>query len=469
MRVLLANLKHFYQRRGLWIAYVGLTIVAWFMVQWVLPTPGKEGGVFGGFLVCSFLWGLLMATTQMETASKPFSFCLPGHRDAVRRLVFLAGFIVSLAFLLIFAALLASPSFAGPLEFYVGSPGLLILLSISYFCASMTAYLLGAGVAFSLIRGGGSTLGLLTLVVALCAMFDVFTPIQYPLLHWPVAVIALALAVGLASWWWLGRRAWFRRSCARPWMGFFDPWDRRHAQRFRELYATRFIKNIPPAWDRFFQRVIGSRPPSAPGKYAWGALYTTCVLVAPQWKGILTLALAWTVFAGYFPAVAPMVMGLLPLMTVGFLQSPLGMALLVAGGRKERFFATAALILGFSVLWVLLFGALVGLTQLLAPIVPAVTVRGATLALHALGFEMLAIPLVVVPVVGLVQTVFYRKPMGLALSIILVATFMMISSTPLGLYRAVTPALAVGGTLLSWGICLSLLYRIAMHRDLVRQ
>ena len=469
MRVLLANLKHFYQRRGLWIAYVGLTIVAWFMVQWVLPAPGQGSGIFGGFLVCSFLWGLLVATTQMETTSRPFSFCLPGHRDAVRRLVFLAGLVVSLAFLVIFAVLLESPSVIGPWEFYVAPPGLLILLKISYFCASMTAYLLGAGVAFSLIHGGGSALGLITLVVALGAMFDVFTPIQYPLLHWPVAVIALALAVGLTGWWWLGRRAWFRRRCGRPWIGFFDPWDRRQAQRFRSLYATRFIKNIPPAWDRYFQGVIGRRPLSDPGKYAWGTLYTTCVLVGPQWKGILALALVWLAFGGYFPAAAPMFMGFLPLMTAGFLQSPLGTVLLVAGGRKERFFATVALILGFSAVWVLLFGVVVGLTHLLAPVVPAVTVRGYTLSLHAISFQVVWIPLVLVPVVGLVQTLFCRKPVSLALSIMLVTTIMMMSSSPLGLYQAVTPMAAVGGTILTWGICMSLLYRIAMHSDLVRR
>jgi hypothetical protein len=469
MRVLLANLKHFYQRRGLWIAYVGLTIVAWLMVQWVLPTPGKGRGVFGGFLVCSFLWGLLVATTQMETASKPFSFCLPGHRDVVRKLVFLAGFVVSLALVLVFAALLASPSFVGPLEFYLRSPGVLILLKISYFCASMTAYLLGAGVAFSLTRGGGSALGLIALVVALCAMFDVFTPIQYPLLHWPVAVIAVALAVGLASWWWLGRRAWFRRSCTKPWMGFFDPWDRRNAQRFRELYAIRFVQNVPPAWDRYFQRVIGRRPPSDLGKYVWGALYTTCVLVGPQWKGILALALVWLALGGYSRAAAPMVMGFLPLMTVGFLQSPLGTALLVAGGRRERFFATVALILGFSVVWVLLFGVLVGLTHLLAPVVPAVTVRGDTLSLHAISFQVVWIPLVLVPVVGLVQTLFCRKPVWLALSIMLVTAILMLFTSPLGLYRAITPMVMSGATVLTWGICLLILYRIALHSDLVRQ
>jgi hypothetical protein len=468
MRVVLANLRHFYQRRRLWVFYAGLAFLAWFVVEKALSAGTKGSGLFGGLVVCCFFWGLLVGAIQMETASKPFSFCLPGHRHAVRTLVLLVALVVSVVFLLICVVLLAFGSFPGLAGRSLTPPALLVLVLAAYFGASMAACLFGAGVAFGRVQGA-AVAGLIVLGVSLSVIFDLFPAVQYPILHRPVAMIFLALAVGLASWWWLGRCAWFRRACSRPWIGFFDPWDRRHPERFRELYATRLIKNIPPAWDRFFQRTIGSRAASAPGRYAWGAAYTTCVLAGPQWKGILTLSLAWTAFAGYFPAVAPMVMGFLPLMTAGFLQSPLGTALLVAGGRRERFFATAALILGFSVFWVLLFGALVGLTLLLAPLVPAVTVQGVTLTLHAISFHVLAIPLVVVPVVGLVQTLFHRRPVALALSIMLLTALVMISWLPLGLYRAVAPTLAVGGTVLSWGICLFLLYRIAMHRDLVRQ
>jgi len=469
VRILVANLRHLYQRRGLWLVYVVLAFLGLFLVERALSAPNHGGGLFGGFLVCSFLWGLLVAALQMEAASKTFSFCLPDHREAVRRLVFLVGLVVSLAFLLISVALLVSPSSPGPFERAITPGGLLVLVLGSFFCASAAAYLLGAHVVFSVIYGG-SVLGLATSVVVLCIMFDVLETIQYPILHWPVGVIALAVAFGLASWWWLGRPAWFRRSCDRPWIGFFDPWDRSQIhQRYRALFATRFTRNVPPELDRFFQRVIATRRLSSPARYAWGALYTTCVLVVPQWRGPLMLALAVVTFAGYFPAAAPMVMGFLPLMTVGFFQSPIGTALLVAGGRKERFFATATLILGFSMVWVLLFGVLVGLTHLLAPLVPAVTLGGDTLNLHAISFKVVLIPLALVPVVGLVQTLFCRKPVWLALSIMLVTAIMMTSSTPLGLYQAVTPALAVVGTVLSWGICMSLLYRIAMYSDLARQ
>ncbi len=467
MRVLLANFRHLYQRRGLWIVYAGLGLAVLLFVVEGGFSASKGGGLVGALLVCAFLWGLLLATLQMETASRPLSFCLPGHRDAVRRLLFLVGLIVSLAFLLICVMLLASGSFTGLFERSIMPPRLLVVVLGAYFCANMAAYLLGAGTAFRLIHSA-STLSVMVSVVVVCMMFDLFLTIEYPILHWPVGVIVLALIVGVASWWWLGRRAWLRRSCSRPWMGFFDPWDRKQVQRYRELYATRFTKTTPRL-DRLFQRIMGHRSLSDLGTYAWGALYTTGVLVAPQWRGVLTVALVGVALAGYFPPLAPMFMSFLPLMTAGFLQSPLGTALLVAGGRKERFFATAALILGLSILWVLLFGLLVGLTHLLAPLVPAVTVRGVTLSLHAISFQVLGIPLVLVPLVGLVQTLFCRKPAWLMLSITLVTTLIIISSTPLGLYCAITPALAIAGTVLSWGICLSLLYRIAMHRDLVRQ
>ena len=252
-------------------------------------------------------------------------------------------------------------------------------------------------------------------------------------------------------------------------MGLFDPWDRTQIQKYRAIYAARLTPNIPPGLDRLFQGVIATRRLPGPAKYAWGALYATCVLVVPQWKGILTFALAGTAFAGYFPPGAAMVMGFVSLMTVGFFQSPIRSLPLVPGGRQERFLATVALILGLSTIWVLLFGVFIGLTHLLATLVPGRHGAGGHLTLHAISFKVLALPLAVVPFAALVQTLFYRKPAGLALAIMLVTTLMILSSTPLGLYQAITPALAVIGTALSWGICVSILYRIAMHRDLVRE
>ena len=291
MRVLLANLKHLYQRRGSVACLCGSGLPGRVVLWWRGPFCSDTGqGDCSAVSWCAASSGACWWRMQMETASKPFSFCLPGHREAVRRLVFLAGLGVSLAFLhLSRTARLAL--FPGPVE------GPSCHGNCSCWCwarISARAWrpICSVQALFSAPSMVASVLGLMTLVVALCIMFDVFTTIQYPILHWPVAVMALALVVGLASWWWLGRPAWFRRSCDRPWMGFFDPWDRTPAQRYRDLYATRFTKNIPPAGP-VLPTGDWQPPPVRPGQVRLGGLYTTCVLVGPQWKGILTIALAW--------------------------------------------------------------------------------------------------------------------------------------------------------------------------------
>ena len=156
MRILVANLRHLYQRRGLWIVYAGLVLVV--VRGGVLSSLTTKGrGLFGGFLVGSFLLGLLVATLQMETASQPFSFCLPGHRDAVRRLVFLVGLVVSLALSADFRCTAGVAIFHRPFRARsITLPEWLIVMLGSYFCASVTAYLLGADVAFSRIRSGSA-------------------------------------------------------------------------------------------------------------------------------------------------------------------------------------------------------------------------------------------------------------------------------------------------------------------------
>ncbi len=469
IRILLANLRHLYQRRGLWLVYAVLVPVIGLWVSAGLKDQGQ--GLLGGFLLGSFPLGLLVATLQMETASRPFSFCLPGHRDAVRRLVFLVGLVASLAFLLVSLALIASFSFSASGVWSRMPPGQIILVLGCFFCASVAVYLLAASVTFTGLggRSSGSGLSWMAPVAAVCILYDVSPAVQYPIVHWPVAVMAVALVVGGASWWWLGRRVWLRRNCVTPWIGFFDPWDRSQSQKYRALYAARLTKNVPPELDRFFQRIIGTRRPSGLARYAWGALYTTCVLVVPQGKGLLALVLLAVAAAAYFPPVAPLVTILIAFMMTSLVQSPLCTPLLVAGGRRERFFALVVLIFVLGVAAVLLIGGLVGLTHLLAPLVPPIRWKEHTWNLQAVRFNVLALPLVLLPVVALLQTLFYRKPVALAISIMLVLTPVMVLSMPLSLHQALTPALAVAGTGLSWGVCVSILYRIAMHSDLVRQ
>src|SRR5512146_1139782 len=103
MHPLLANLKQFYQRRGILLIY-GLTSVTagLFVAAGLFDTDAQEGR-FAGLLILAFASGLLVAVMQMEVLSRPLSFCLPGHHGVVRRLVLALGpatsFVLTLPFL----------------------------------------------------------------------------------------------------------------------------------------------------------------------------------------------------------------------------------------------------------------------------------------------------------------------------------------------------------------------------------
>ncbi len=67
------NLKHLYQRRGLWLAYVvfGLLVFASIAIPLDRPSAGK--GRFMGLVMLEFLIGLCMASLPVEILTKPFS------------------------------------------------------------------------------------------------------------------------------------------------------------------------------------------------------------------------------------------------------------------------------------------------------------------------------------------------------------------------------------------------------------
>ena len=91
MRVLLANLKLFYQCRALWLLYVFVAfnlLSLGGMSLGLHPFRGSVGAAEG----VSFIWmsiicavslavGAIVATVQMGVIAAPLSFCLPDHRD----------------------------------------------------------------------------------------------------------------------------------------------------------------------------------------------------------------------------------------------------------------------------------------------------------------------------------------------------------------------------------------------------
>jgi hypothetical protein len=458
MHPLLANLRQFYQRWVLLLVWGAIVVVTILIAAEALFDPRAHEGKFAGLLIPIWPLGLLVAVTQMEVLSKPFSFCLPGHHAVLRKLVLVVGLATSFVFSLPF----------------LGYPGLfdmaaawwgLVLCAV--FCANLLVYMAGLVTGLT-VKNGVAWIGFLPALALFALMVHLDVAVERAITHTPYVVIALAGVAVSVGWRWLGRPAWFRRRCGRYWTELFTPWDRARMERYRQVYAARrFTKNVSPALDGFFQRAIARRGLSDRRRYVWGALYLTCVLMVPQWTGLVCLVLLAAVWSGFAPSVAPFVIGVVPLMMAGLLQPPLGTTLLVAGGRRERFFATAALMLGLGAASVLVVGVAIALTHLLAPLVPAFEWKGIVLHLQPVCPALLLVPLVVFPVVTLMNILFRRRPVWLLVSLMLVFVVVSFCAALLGRLGATQPGLSAVGILLSWSICLAAVRRIALHRDLV--
>ena len=104
MSILCVNLKHLYQRRSFWLLGLFFGIVA-FGIAMVINeavTENKHGAFCAPVLWMLFV-GTFIAHLPIEVLNKPFSYCLPGHRDIPRKFLFYVGlplsFLWSLSFL----------------------------------------------------------------------------------------------------------------------------------------------------------------------------------------------------------------------------------------------------------------------------------------------------------------------------------------------------------------------------------
>ena len=461
MSVLTVNLRQFYQRWVVLLIYGGVILVTSFIVAEGLFDSRRQEGAFAGLLILIFPLGVLVAIMQMEVLSKPLSCCLPGHHGVLRRLVLVIGLPVAVLF---------SLPFMGYPGLFHTSPAWWALVLCSAFCANLLVYMAGLVLGFTM-RNATAFVAFLPSLAVLAPISGVHAVIERLIVRHPVAVLSLTAVTVGAGWWWLSRPAWFHRRCGQYWTELFSFWDRRQIERHRQFYAARrFAKLANPAIDHFFERAVGRHRPSDLRKYVLGALYPVCIMMAVQWKGVVFITLLAVIWACYSPSVAPFVIAVVPLMIAGVVELPLRSVLLVAGGRRERFLASAAMIVGLGVAAMLVIGAAVALTRPLASLVPDIQVKGVTLRLQPIRFTMVLVPLAVLPLMNLVRILFYRHPVlwGLAMMPVFLFVFMS-STTPLGRLVTLTPATAVAVIVVLWGLCLATIHRIAMRSDLVRE
>ena len=467
MSILTVNLKHLYQRRGLWLVYVFLGLFVFGSIAATLnkPAAGKGINIILG-VSAALLAGLVAAVLQVEILAKPFSYCLPGHRKVPRKFIFSAGVVANLLVSLIFVL-------------YPGLGwGQWIPVICSVFFAGLVFYWIGVLSAFG-IRNSVVWIGFLPWLIIGGGFFDLHITIERTIVENPLGVTLLGAFSSIAAWIWLGDANWARRYCGMPWIGLFDAWNRDKLRKYQQLRAAvkwDKLKNHPNPWvERFFLGRMNKCDYLGQGRYIWGGLYTTFGIVLSQWKGVLTgvfIALLMLCFFCYMGPAVTFMLFFMPGFMIMHMRLSVYSSMPVSGGRNERFYTTMTLVATTAVLITALVTIIAALSVALTAIMPDITLRGSTFTFHPAIITLFFVPLLMIPVAFTFQLIFYRKPIFMVLSIMLLFMLLFFIGTilrkPLGA-AMVNPISIVALLVLSWLIFVLVLRHICMRRCLVGQ
>jgi hypothetical protein len=445
MSILTVNLKHLYQRRALWLLYTTLVLFVFVSILMPLEHPGAGKGRYVGFVAMAFVIGLLITVLPIEVLSKPFSYCLPGHRKIPRRFIFWVGVVVN---------------FFGSLLFILYPDlhsGQLVIVVCSAFSAGLISYWLGVGFAFHVRNSAAG--GLLPLVIIGGGFFGLHIVIERAIVEIPFGVILVGILSSIAAWIWLGNDGWARRYCTVPWIGFIDVWNRDKMQKYMQVRtAVKWdkLKQHPRPWvETFFLGRMNRYDYSSAGRYIWGALYMTFGIALSQWKeafsGVL-LAFVMVCFLGYMGP-GKNILFIMPGMMVAQMRLPVYSSMLISGGRNERYRCAITLVITVAILITVMVTIIAAPSLPLATIMPDITLQGRTFTFHAMDIELFFVPLLMIPIAFTIQLILYRKPILMMWLIMLVFAMLFITtiSWHKQLISSINPMFIIGGLILCWG------------------
>jgi len=183
--------------------------------------------------------------------------------------------------------------------------------------------------------------------------------------------------------------------------------------------------------------------------------------------------LFFTVFLGYLgPRVAIMPAFFLPLIAMaGYASQPLVYSVLMpAGGRKERFYSTLAVVLAGAGLLTLFIAAISLLSHLLAPLMPDFEFYGLKARYRVIGLQAVYAVQVYLPLAAGAQLILYRRPILMTTVLVtlcyMIAAFVLIW-TEFSTFLTQPPAIVCCVTL-CWLIFIAILRHITTKRCLIK-
>lgn len=464
MSILSANLKHLYQRPGLCAAYffiVPLVVVS-VVLPFLDPSPGQ--GKFMGLVMLEFLIGMLVSSLQVEILTKPFSFCLPGHRALPRKLVFWTGVITSIPGSLVFLA------YPFPLGWEQAPE-----ICGSAFCASLIFYWLGAAPLFGVMNSNAIT-GWHWLPIFGIMFFDLHVIAERVIVTQPSVVIFIGLSSSVAVWIWLGNPSWARRLCAVSRIFIFDTWNPKKLQEHaRRRQAAKLERSRVNPWvERFFLGRMKKCHHPGSGRYIWGELYTTYGKTLSRWREIVTpflFIVAMMLFFSYSRPSGTNIFFFMVGLFVAHMRLPIYSCMTISGGRNERFITSIALAGTYSLLVTAALTAISFLSVALALIMPVFTFRGVELTFHVTSLRLLIVPSVIIPIVLAIRLLTNSKLFTTFVAITLFCVLSIVSGTnaPGKFYKLFNPVLLTCLLISGWLVLVLVLRHVCMKRSFVGQ
>lgn len=318
-----------------WVFRVAITGIP------VVLILGRTAVVIAGSLAIVIL-GMLAIGRLGDMAKTPFSFCLPGFRESLRRWYFSTAAVMGLGTCVfgLGQALLFSrrEGLAG-----AGDSIYAYLQAVSGFLVGLAIGLIVGTPRLVLSKAAWGILTLLSIPLFLVAVVTVPAFVEYPLIGIPVCTALCGFV-----WFRLGNLACVKRGHRRI-IAYAAEQERETAT---ESWTHSGDVVTVPLWaESLFCGWMQSRPYLSAGRYIWGALYEAFGLWFSYWESILFAVAAAALVLGLLGGqVAPTIALICLVFADRAVRLPVTSTLLLPGGRREKCYAIFATALAASLL-----------------------------------------------------------------------------------------------------------------------
>lgn len=451
MRIVSANLDAFWQHPIVWLTIGGVWCLSFFglVLMGVLHCPLEALSI--GVLIISFVAGLVVGYVQVQIMSCPFAWCLPNYALAARRSLFLAGLCVSPISAILYVVLLGSD---------IHAFGQIAVAVCAAFGASLAVFFFGAALASSRT---GVMIG--CLLISLSCVLHMTSGMLFPRLmvvvahavvDFPVLVTVFGLVVVTAMWRRIGHVSRLRTLRINTGLHQYRP------ERSSVLGSVNGA--VQSRIERLGLRAMRRFDPMGRWQCACGAVYAAALWMTAHGWLVGIVVFSWLAALGlslYIPWTAILWVGYMSMAIPALIRriEPCSYAgPYIAGGRRERFFATLGLSVVLCVLLILLAMSMVFASVPLANLLTGRSISLAGQNAVPLSPRLALFPLVLFPLCGFLGLTSFRGPGLSAFSALVLYAWW---------YVTIPTSYILTGAALAWPLFVLIVRWIAFHTDLV--